>query len=64
MHNQNHCFVPADVPERKQNIFIKNYNAITRNTDRLFLFSCDHKIEHLNKTTYQRVWHERGCILG
>ncbi len=52
MHKQNFYCVPADVPERKQNIFIKNYNAITRNTGRLFLFSCDHKIEHLNKDFY------------
>jgi DhnA family fructose-bisphosphate aldolase class Ia len=50
--NQTHCFVPADVPEKKRNIFIKNYNAITRNTGRLFLFSCDHKIEHLNEDFY------------
>ena len=52
MHNQNHIFVPADVPEKKHDTFIKNYSAITRNTGRLFLFSCDHKIEHLNNDCY------------
>jgi len=52
MHNQNNCFVPADVPEKKHDTFIKNYNAITRNTGRLFLFSCDQKIEHLNDDFY------------
>jgi DhnA family fructose-bisphosphate aldolase class Ia len=52
MHNQNSVFVPADVPEKKHDIFVKNYNAITRNTGRLFLFSCDHKIEHLNNDFY------------
>ncbi len=52
MHNENHAFVPADVPEKKRDIFIKNYHAITRNTNHLFLFSCDHKIEHLNNDFY------------
>lgn len=52
MHNQNNCFIPADVPEKKHDIFIKNYTKITRNTGRLFLFSCDHKIEHLNEDFY------------
>lgn len=52
MHNHHATFVPADVPEKKHAEFIKNYNAITRNTNRLFLFSCDHKIEHLNNDCY------------
>ena len=52
MHNTHSTFVPADVPEKKHAEFIKNYNAITRNTNRLFLFSCDHKIEHLNNDCY------------
>ena len=52
MHNQDFVFVPADVPEKKHDMFVKNYNAITRNTNRLFLFSCDHKIEHLNHDFY------------
>jgi DhnA family fructose-bisphosphate aldolase class Ia len=51
MHQTN-CLVPADVPEKKRDIFIKNYTTITRNTGRIFLFSCDHKIEHLNKDFY------------
>lgn len=51
MH-QNNCLIPADVPENKRNTFIKNYTTITRNTGRLFLFSCDHKIEHLNEDFY------------
>lgn len=52
MNYKNPVFVPADVPEKKHDTFIKNYNAITRNTGRLFLFSCDHKIEHLNNDCY------------
>ncbi|HLC07204.1 MAG TPA: hypothetical protein VJJ26_03375 [Candidatus Babeliales bacterium] len=52
MYNQNTIFVPADVPEKKHDTFIKNYGTITRNTGRLFLFSCDHKIEHLNNDCY------------
>jgi len=50
-HTQN-IVIPADVPENKHETFIKNYNAITRKTGRLFLFSCDHKIEHLNADFY------------
>src|SRR5947207_55489 len=46
MDNQK-FYVPADVPAAMQDIFAKNYAAITKNTDKLFLFSCDHKIEHL-----------------
>jgi len=52
MQNHNNCFIPADVPEKKHDTFIKNYNAITRQTGRLFLFSCDQKIEHLNDDFY------------
>ncbi len=40
--------VPADVPPTKKDEFIANYKKITQNTPRLFLFSCDHKIEHLH----------------
>lgn len=50
--NNNHILIPADVPEQKHAQFTKNYNAITRETERLFLFSCDHKIEHLNHDFY------------
>ncbi len=52
MHNNHNTFIPADVPEKKHDTFVKNYTAITRNTNRLFLFSCDHKIEHLNNDFY------------
>lgn len=52
MHDHKNIFIPADVPEKKRDTFIKNYSAITRNTGRLFLFSCDHKIEHLNNDCY------------
>ncbi len=40
--------IPADVPPNKEQDFVANYRAITRNTNRLFLFSCDQKIEHLH----------------
>lgn len=52
MQNKKHCFIPADIPEKKHETFIKNYNAITRQTGRLFLFACDQKIEHLNHDFY------------
>lgn len=45
---RNTIVVPADVPKEIEQIYIDNYNAITRNTGRLFLFACDQKIEHLN----------------
>jgi fructose-bisphosphate aldolase/6-deoxy-5-ketofructose 1-phosphate synthase len=40
--------VPADVPQTAHKQFMHNYNAITHGTDRLFLFACDQKIEHLD----------------
>jgi DhnA family fructose-bisphosphate aldolase class Ia len=52
MNNQQPIFIPADVPEKKHDLFTKNYSRITRNTNRLFLFSCDQKIEHLNNDFY------------
>ena len=52
MNNQQSIFIPADVPEKKHDLFTKNYARITRNTNRLFLFSCDQKIEHLNNDFY------------
>ena len=45
-------FIPADVPERAKHEFRKNYSQITKNSDRLFLFACDQKVEHLNKDFY------------
>lgn len=40
--------IPADVPKHVEHDFIDNYYAITKKTNRLFLFSCDQKIEHLH----------------
>lgn len=42
-------FIPLDVPSDKQPEYFKNYDALTQGTNRLMLFSCDQKIEHLNK---------------
>jgi DhnA family fructose-bisphosphate aldolase class Ia len=44
----NGIHIPADVPQHAERDFIDNYYAITKNSDRLFLFSCDQKIEHLH----------------
>src|SRR5947207_14259377 len=41
-------FIPADVPDRQKEFFITRYQRICKNTDRLFLFVVDHKLEHLN----------------
>ena len=40
--------LPADVPAHAHNQFKKNYTLLTRGTGNLFLFSADHKIEHLD----------------
>lgn len=50
--NKNSIRIPADVPRTIENTFVDNYNAITHNTHRLFLFACDQKIEHVNDDFY------------
>lgn len=44
--------IPAAVPSALRSTYTKNYTALTRGTDRLLLFACDHKIEHLCKDFY------------
>ncbi len=44
--------VPLDVPLEVEDIYIKNYQMITRETDRLMLFAGDQKVEHLNNDFY------------
>lgn len=44
--------IPADVPAKTNQEYLNNYQAITRPTDRLFLFAADQKIEHLNQDFY------------
>ncbi|OGB97024.1 aldolase [candidate division TM6 bacterium RIFCSPHIGHO2_12_FULL_36_22] len=45
-------FIPADVPATMEKEFTDNYNAITKGTEKLFLFAGDQKIEHLNDNFY------------
>ncbi len=40
--------IPADVPPRKKDLFAQNMQTISKETDHIFLFSCDQKIEHLH----------------
>ncbi len=40
--------VPKTVPKNKVATYLKNYNAITLGTGRLFLLAGDQKVEHLN----------------
>lgn len=40
--------IPADIPQSFHQIFQNNYNAITKNSQNLFLFAGDHKLEKLN----------------
>ncbi|MBI2774475.1 aldolase [Candidatus Dependentiae bacterium] len=47
-----HNEIPADVVQSAADEYIKNYRAITRDANRLFLFSGDQKIEHLNEYFY------------
>ncbi len=44
--------IPADVPATMEKEFIDNYQLITKKTQRLFLFACDQKIEHLHRDFY------------
>lgn len=44
--------IPADIPQKNEQEFISNYQAITKNIGHLMLFSCDQKIEHLNKNFF------------
>ncbi len=41
--------MPADIPQEHQSDFEKRYKIITKDTDRLFIFAADQKMEHLNK---------------
>ena len=41
-------FIPADVPPSAQKDYENNYAALTKDTERFFLFAADHKIEHLD----------------
>lgn len=40
---------PLSVPKKQQKLYIKNYQTVTKNTDKLFLFAADQKMEHLNE---------------
>lgn len=40
--------VPCDVPSNYDAEYVSNYQAITNHTDNLFMFVCDHKLEHLH----------------
>lgn len=51
-HNQTQIIIPADVPESSSKTFMLNYATITHNTNNLFLFAADQKIEHLNEDFY------------
>lgn len=44
--------VPADVPQKYVNDYVKHYSLATHESGRLMLFAGDQKIEHLNKDFY------------
>ena len=44
--------IPASVSAQAQKLFEQNYDAITRNRNKLLLFAGDQKIEHLNGDFY------------
>ena len=48
--------IPLDVPQQMQSRFTENYNAITNDTERLFLFAADHKVEHLCPLVPERLF--------
>lgn len=45
-------FIPADVPINAHELFIQNYQRITKNNHKLLLFTGDQKIEHLSHDFY------------
>ena len=44
--------IPLTVPSNIRNQYVKNYEAATQNSGRLFLFAVDQRIEHLNQDFY------------
>lgn len=44
--------IPANIPESQHKEFLKNYCAITKCTENLFIFAADHKMEHLAHDFY------------
>lgn len=53
----NNFLIPSDVPSSAHQEYLTNYQAITQNSDRLMLFACDQKIEHLNNDFYGATIH-------
>ncbi|MCK4265390.1 hypothetical protein KAW80_03460 [Candidatus Babeliales bacterium] len=49
---KNKITIPLTVPKNKQQIYKENYLKATLNSQNLFLFAGDQKIEHLNKDFY------------
>lgn len=48
--------IPLDVPHSKTDLFIKNYTALLRSTNRLLLLACDHPLEHLEAVDFQTLF--------
>lgn len=44
--------VPLTVPQDLKTVYLENLKKITKNTENLFLFAGDQKVEHLNKDFY------------
>jgi len=45
---KNKIFIPVDIPQKIQELFLKNYQSIVNKKGNLFLFAADQKIEHLH----------------
>jgi len=45
-------YIPMDIPKGSVNEYVKNFNQITLESNRLMLFAGDQKIEHLNQDFY------------
>ncbi|MEX0848915.1 MAG: aldolase [Candidatus Dependentiae bacterium] len=52
-------YIPADVPSQKKELYQENLNTITRNSEHLFLFAGDQKIEHLNADFHSEFAHPK-----
>lgn len=52
LKNDDIILVPCDVPSDAKQAYRAHYSAVTRGKGRLMLFSCDQKLEHLNRDFY------------
>lgn len=48
--------IPCDIPQTMRKKFQQNYAAITKNSNNLFIFAADHKVEHLQPLAAEELF--------